>query len=108
MTGPRISRDPADWDRALIEEQLAEHQRRAREPDPFGRRALFSVSSPRPGPLGTLVLECSSCRRESPVRLREAVRLALPLSIHLPKRFHSLMKCPACGRRAWLRAHWRI
>ena len=108
MRGRRRSRDPADWDRVLIEEQLAEHQRRAREPDPLGRRALFSVSSPRAGPLGTLALECSSCKRESPIRLRELPRLTFPVSMHLPRRYHSFMKCPACGRRTWLRAHWRI
>jgi hypothetical protein len=104
----RNSRDPADWDRALIEEQLAEHQRRAREPDPMGKAALFSISSPRPGPLGTLALECSRCRRETPVRVRDLMRLSFPVAIHMPRKFHSLMRCPSCGRRTWLRAHWRI
>jgi hypothetical protein len=102
------SRDPADWDRALIEEQLAEHQRRAREPDPMGKAALFSISAPRPGPLGTLALECSRCRRETPVRIRDFVRLSFPVALHRPRKFHSLMRCPSCGRRTWLRAHWRI
>lgn len=104
----KISGDPADWDRSLIEEQLADHARRGRQRDPMGKQALFSVSSPRPGPLGTLALECSSCRRESPVRFRDLPRLTFPFAIHLPRRYHSLMKCPSCGRRTWLRAHWRV
>jgi hypothetical protein len=110
MTERKISRDPADWDRTLIEQQLAEHQRSVREPDPFGKSALFSASAPRAGGgrLGTLTLECSSCRRESPVKLRDIPRLAFPVSIHLPRRYHSYMKCPSCGRRAWLRAHVRL
>ena len=45
-----------DWDKQLIDEQLAEHLRQSREPDPLGKRALFSVGSVRPGPLGTLAL----------------------------------------------------
>lgn len=98
---------PADWDRTLIEQQLRDHARR-RSPDPMGKAALYSVSAPRPGPLGTLALECSSCKREAPVRLRDIPRLAFPFNVHLPRRYHSLMKCPSCGRRTWLRAHWRI
>jgi hypothetical protein len=96
-----------DWDRQLIDEQLADHLRRSREPDPLGKRALFSAGSVRPGPFGTLALECSSCKRESPVRFRDLPRLAMPFSITLPRRYHSYMKCPGCGRRTWMRAHWR-
>lgn len=100
--------DPSEWDRRFIEEQLAEHLRQTREPDPLGKRALFSVSAVRAGPLGTLALECSSCKRESPVRLRDIPRLALPFSLTLPRRYHSYLKCPGCGRRTWMRAHWRV
>lgn len=102
------SKNPADWDRALLGEQLSEQARKVRQPDPLGKQALFSVSAPRPGPLGTLALECSSCKRESPVRLRDIPRLAIPVNFHLPRRYHSYLKCPACGRRTWLRAHWRV
>ncbi|MBI4729091.1 MAG: hypothetical protein HY775_06260 [Acidobacteria bacterium] len=105
--GAGTSRGPADWDRRLIEEQLRGYARR-RERDPMGKRALFSAATPRPSPLGTLALECSSCKRESPVRLRDLPRLSFPLVVHLPRRYHSLMKCPACGRRTWMRAHWRV
>jgi hypothetical protein len=97
-----------DWDKQLIDEQLAEHLRQTREPDPLGKRALFSGSTVRPGPLGTLALECSSCKRESPVRFRDIPRLTFPLTVTLPRRYHTYMKCPGCGRRTWVRAHWRI
>lgn len=97
-----------DWDRAYIDEQLAEHLRQTREPDPMGKMALFSGSAPRPGPFGTLAIECSSCKRESPIKFRDIPRLALPFSITLPRRYHTFMKCPGCGRRTWVRAHWRM
>ena len=51
--------DPADWDRQLIEEQLALYSRSAREPDPLGKLALFSAGARTQGKLGTLTLECS-------------------------------------------------
>ncbi|MCA1834254.1 MAG: hypothetical protein ABR548_04115 [Actinomycetota bacterium] len=92
----------------MIEQQLADHTRRQREPDPLGKQALFSATAPRTGPLGTLTLECSVCKRESPVRFRELPRLAMPVSFTLPRRYHTFMKCPGCGRRTWLRAHWRL
>lgn len=102
------SADPADWDRQLIEEQLADYVRRRREPDPLGKEALFSAGARRSGPLGTLTLECSSCKRESPTRLRELARLAFPFWLTLPRRYPAYLKCPTCGRRTWLRAHWRL
>lgn len=102
------SDDNHDWDRQLIEEQLAEHLRQSREPDPLGKRALFSAGAARQGPFGTLALECSSCKRESPIRFRDIPRLALPFSITVPRRYHSYMKCPGCGRRTWMRARWRV
>jgi hypothetical protein len=100
--------EESDWDRKMIDEQLAEHLRQTREPDPLGKRALFSQGAVRPSPFGTLALECSSCKRESPVRFRELPRLAMPLTITLPRRYHTYMKCPGCGRRTWMRARWRI
>lgn len=96
------------WDRDMIERQLAEQSISRRQPDPLGKAALFSVTAPRSGPLGTLTLECSACKRESPVRLRELPRLTIPFTVTLPRRYHTLMKCPGCGRRTWLRAHWRL
>ena len=77
--------DEGDWDKQLIDEQLAEHLRQSREPDPLGKRALFSVSNVRPGPFGVLALECSSCKRESPVRFRDIPRLTFPVTVTLPR-----------------------
>lgn len=71
--------------------------------------ALFSAGR-RPPPFGTLAVDCSACRRETPVSPVALIRAALPLSLHLPllRRYHSLMRCPACGRRTWVRVVWRI
>ncbi|MBI4260633.1 MAG: hypothetical protein HY658_08715 [Actinobacteria bacterium] len=80
----------------------------ATDRDPLGRLALFGPPG-EPGPGGQLALECSTCRRETSVSLGDLVRLAFPVSIHLPfiRRYHSLMRCPACGRVTWLRLVWR-
>jgi len=66
--------------------------------------ALFS--EPEPEATGSpLALECSSCLAETPVSVFGLARATLPFSIHLPllRRYHSLMRCPACGRRTWMR-----
>ena len=70
--------------------------------------ALYSGHQAR-RPLGTFVVECSTCKRETPVSGVGLVRAALPFSIHLPlvRRFSSYMRCPTCGRRTWLRITWR-
>lgn len=88
--------------------EIVEQRARARERDPMGKAALFSGSTPARGPLGMLVLECASCERETPTPLRELPKLLFPIPITLPRRFHTRMRCPACGRRTWMRAHWRI
>ncbi len=77
--------------------------------DPLGKMALFSKES-EGRPFGTLFVECSACSRETPVSALDAARAALPLSVHLPfvRRFHSFMRCPACGRRAWVRLRWTL
>ncbi|MDP9340772.1 MAG: hypothetical protein M3Q23_01415 [Actinomycetota bacterium] len=76
--------------------------------DPLGKMALFSADRPA-HTYGTLLVECSACHRETPVSVSQLVRSAFPFSLHLPlvKRYHSLMRCPACGRRAWMRVSWR-
>jgi hypothetical protein len=81
------------------------------EPDPLGKMALYSGSGEARAPAyGTFLVECSSCKRETPVSPVQLVRAALPLSLHLPllRRYSSYMRCPACGRRAWLRVTWRM
>jgi uncharacterized protein with PIN domain len=68
--------------------------------------ALFSSGEVEPPPAdGGFTIECSSCLSETRVGAADLARAALPLSFHLPfvRRFHSFMRCPACGRRAWVR-----
>jgi len=77
--------------------------------DPLGRMALFSEPEPEPEGAGSpLALECSSCLAETPVSVFGLARATLPFSIHLPllRRYHSLMRCPACGRRTWMRVRF--
>jgi uncharacterized protein with PIN domain len=78
------------------------------ENDPLGKMALFS-SERRPPALGTFLVDCSSCRRETPVNPMQLVRSTLPFSLHLPlvRRYHSFMRCPSCGRRTWVRIRWQ-
>jgi hypothetical protein len=74
--------------------------------DPFGRMALFSSTEPEPdASRRSLVVECSACLSETPVSAFDVAKAALPFSLHLPlvRRYHSFMRCPACGRRAWVR-----
>jgi hypothetical protein len=80
-----------------------------RPSDPQGRRALYSVAD-QPPALGAVTVECSSCERTSVVTPRRLLGLAAP-SVHLPlvKRGHpSWMRCPACGRRTWVRLGVRL
>ncbi|MFN2543662.1 MAG: hypothetical protein ABR600_03690 [Actinomycetota bacterium] len=76
--------------------------------DPLGKMALFSSEGARPA-LGTFLVDCSSCRRETPVSPLQLMRSAFPFSLHLPllRRYHSLMRCPACGHRTWVRVAWQ-
>jgi hypothetical protein len=72
--------------------------------DPQGRLALYSSVEPE-APAASLVLACSSCLSETPVTPFELLRACLPFSLHLPfvRRYHSYLRCPACGRRTWTR-----
>ena len=102
MTGGRrrgISRTPSVPD--------PEGSDRIEGRDPFGRMALFSSTESEPDrtPTQRLAVECSSCLAETAVSPFGLLTAALPVSVHLPfvKRYHSYMRCPACGRRTWLR-----
>ena len=75
-----------------------------RPADPLGRRALYSDAQQQPTP-GAVSIACSSCGETSLATPRSLVGLALP-SVHLPvlrRRHPSWMRCPACGRRTWVR-----
>ena len=103
MTGRHPAR-PSRSPRAPAEEDLESR-------DPLGRMALFSDAEPEsPAAKGqTLFVECSSCLQVTPVTALDLARSALPFSVHLPlvKRYPSLMRCPACKQRTWLRVVYR-
>lgn len=72
--------------------------------DPQGRSALYSVTSQPPAP-GAVTVTCSECEETTAVSPRRLAALALP-SVHLPllrKDHPSWMRCPACGKRTWVR-----
>jgi uncharacterized protein with PIN domain len=77
--------------------------------DPLGRMALFSDPEPDAPPEEHLFVVCSSCLKETPVSPLDLVKAAFPMSIHLPmlRKYHSFMRCPACGRRTWVRVTYR-
>jgi hypothetical protein len=67
--------------------------------------ALFSEPEPQEPPSDFIWIECSSCLKETPVSPFGLIKAALPFSLHFPflRPYHSLMHCPACGRRTWVR-----
>jgi uncharacterized protein with PIN domain len=75
------------------------------ERDPMGRMALFSEVEPQEPRTELLWIECSSCLKETPVSPLDLIKATLPFSLHFPviKRYHSFMRCPACGRLTWVR-----
>ena len=101
---------------------------RSRRLDPQGRRALFEMPveaardsirtgdakegkdalySTGPRQVGSVVVECDSCRARTRVSLADvALRLA-SLSVWLPgRRRGHWMRCPACGHRTWCSIAW--
>lgn len=77
--------------------------------DRDGRQALWS-DVVEPPSFGSVTIDCSSCDQTSVLGLRAAVLAALP-SLHVPtlgRRHGSWMKCPACGRRTWVRLGIRL
>ncbi len=69
------------------------------------KHALYTKSERRPH---TCTIECSSCREETRVNYLELAALMFPVHFHLPfVRYHqSWLRCPACGRRTWVRLHF--
>jgi hypothetical protein len=56
---------------------------------------------------GPISLSCSKCGTHSDVDILKYVVLHLPWWFWRPGRgYTSLMKCPACGKRAWVSASW--
>jgi uncharacterized protein with PIN domain len=95
--------------RSEAEQELREQARPAGTVDAEGKRALFSQTASAPA-FGAVTVECSSCGAETVMTAAQWVRSALP-SLHLPglrKRYPSWMRCPACGTRTWVKAHFRV
>jgi hypothetical protein len=79
-------------------------------PDREGKRALFSADVPPSAPqFGAVSVTCSGCQATTVLTPGQALVSALR-SVHLPlvRRGHpSWMRCPACGRRTWVRVGLR-
>jgi predicted RNA-binding Zn-ribbon protein involved in translation (DUF1610 family) len=92
--------------------------------DAEGKRALFSSGAEGAAPAGGSVsVECSSCGETTVLSPAQAVRAALP-SLHLGfavgrrgasttlgltrRPYPSWMRCPACGRRTWVRVTLQV
>ncbi len=86
--------------------------------DPTGKRALFSTQAhSRPNATGKRALfsdrwtlgtpisaECSTCGRVTEVEIGEALRRFLRFGLVVPTREYPVrMRCPACGRRSWVK-----
>lgn len=71
-----------------------------------GKHVLYSASERKSF---SCTVECSSCREETRVNYVELAALLFPLHLHLPglSYYFSWMKCPACGRRTWVRLHFK-
>jgi uncharacterized protein with PIN domain len=70
-----------------------------------GRHALYSATEREPF---TATVECSACREETRVSYLELAALMFPLHFHLPpviRYYSSWFRCPACGKRTWMRIH---
>ncbi len=56
---------------------------------------------------GPISLSCSKCGTHTDVDILKYLVLHLPWWLWRPGRgYTSLMKCPACGKRAWVSASW--
>lgn len=84
------------------------------DPDPLGKRALFSSPPPPPPDAGAaaagvpatsrgpIAVSCSSCGVTSRVGLLDFLLFQLPVGYWLPRgRYGHRMTCPACRRRTW-------
>ncbi len=68
------------------------------------KHALYTKTERKPR---TCTVECSRCREETRVSYLELAALLFPIHVHLPllRYHHSWMRCPACGKRTWVRVH---
>lgn len=69
-----------------------------------GRESLFSTG---PRQLGTVLVDCSSCRVRTRASLADIGLRLLSASAWFPGRAHShWIRCPACERRTWCSVGW--
>jgi hypothetical protein len=80
--------------------------------DPSGRMALFSSLEPQPepSPIEFVVIECSSCLKETRTSPLGLARAVVPFALFLPlvRSYPAWVRCPACGRRTWVRLSVRL
>jgi len=89
--------------------RVAPPTRAARRPRSPSTKAVVTTVEPQaPGHGGPITLSCSKCGTHSDVDVLKYVRLHVPLWFWRPGRgYTSLMKCPACRKRAWISAAWK-
>jgi hypothetical protein len=71
-----------------------------------GASHLFSGTETRPG---TLIVDCSTCGRQTRVTYLEFAALHFPVWLWLPtpERTHRhWLRCPTCHTHAWVRVGW--
>jgi hypothetical protein len=75
---------------------------------PRARTPPTKVETAAPAqPKGPISLSCSKCGTHTGVDILKYLVLHLPWWLWRPGRgYTSLMKCPACGQRAWVSASW--
>lgn len=80
--------------------------------DPSGRMALFSSLEPQPEPsrIEFVVIECSSCLKETRTTPLGLARAVVPFALFLPlvRSYPAFVRCPACERRTWVRLSVRL
>jgi hypothetical protein len=70
-------------------------------------KAMAPPSEPERHGGGPISLSCSKCGTHTDVDILKYLVLHLPWWLWRPGRgYTSLMKCPACGKRAWVSASW--
>lgn len=80
----------------------------ARPPRERTPATKVEVEAPDPKPGGPISLSCSRCGTHTDVDILRYMVLHLPWWFWRPGRgYTSLMKCPACGQRAWISASWQ-
>jgi hypothetical protein len=65
------------------------------------------VPTPEKNGGGPISLSCSKCGTHTDVDVLKYLVLHMPFWFWRPGRgYTSLMKCPACGKRAWVSTSW--